>query len=99
MLVDSMAARLAWAKSGQTLVFAAAGTVTSSWDPSSHTVAPQITAEGFLYGHLTKCPMRPGNAGEILPDLATSWKLIDKFTLEYTLRQGVRFHDGKEFSA
>ncbi|MDR3006022.1 MAG: ABC transporter substrate-binding protein [Acidovorax sp.] len=99
VLLDSMAARLAWAKSGQTLVFAAAGTVTSSWDPSSHTVAPQITAEGFLYGHLTKCPMRPGNAGEILPDLATSWKLIDKFTLEYTLRQGVRFHDGKEFSA
>ena len=89
----------AWAQDAGTLVFAAAGTVTSSWDPSSHTVAPQITAEGFLFGHLTRCPMKPDNPGDIQPDLATSWKVIDQYTLEYTLRQGVTFHDGKEFGA
>lgn len=89
----------AFAQDGKTLSFAAAGTVTSSWDPSSHTVAPQITAEGFLFGHLTKCPMTPENPGEILPDLAVEWKVIDPFTLEYKLRQGVTFHDGKEFKA
>lgn len=87
------------AQDAKTLVFAAAGTVTSSWDPSSHTVAPQITAEGFIFGRLTKCPMTPENPGEILPDLALSWSQIDKFTLEYRLRQGVKFHDGKEFKA
>lgn len=92
-------ARMALAQDAGTLIFAAAGTVTSSWDPTSHTVAPQITAEGFVFGHLTKCPMTPENPAEILPDLALEWSLIDKYTLEYKLRQGVTFHDGKPFKA
>lgn len=89
----------AQAADSKTLVFATAGTVTSSWDPTSHTVAPQIELEGFYFGRLTNCPMDPGNPDEILPDLATSWKLVDKYTLEYKLRQGVTFHDGKPFKA
>lgn len=83
----------------KTLQFAAAGTVTSSWDPTSHTVAPQIEAEGFYFSRLTDCPMTKENPTEIRPDLATSWKAIDKYTLEYKLRKGVRFHNGKKFSA
>lgn len=89
----------ALAQGSKTLVFAAAGTITGSWDPSSHTVAPQITTEGFIFGHLTNCPMRSDKPDEILPDLAVEWKVIDKYTLEYKLRQGVTFHDGKPFKA
>ena len=86
-------------QSTKPLVFASAGTVTGSWDPSSHTVAPQITAEGFVFSHLTRCPMRVENPNEIQPDLATSWKLIDQYTLEFSLRRDVKFHDGKPFEA
>jgi peptide/nickel transport system substrate-binding protein len=91
--------RKARGQSTKPLVFASAGTVTGSWDPSSHTVAPQITAEGFVFGRLTRCPMRVENPNEIQPDLATSWKLIDKYTLEFSLRRDVKFHDGKPFKA
>jgi peptide/nickel transport system substrate-binding protein len=33
------------------------------------------------------------------PMLATSWKLIDDLTLEFTLRQGVKFQNGDPFTA
>lgn len=89
----------AYAQEARSLVFAAAGTVTSSWDPTSHTVAPQITAEGLIFGHLTNCPMTPENPDEILPDLAVEWNLVDTYTLEYKLRQGVTFHNGEPFTA
>lgn len=33
------------------------------------------------------------------PGLATEWKWVDDVTLDLTLRQGVRFHDGSPFGA
>ena len=35
----------------------------------------------------------------IKPLLATSWKYVDDTTLEFTLRRGVKWHDGSAFSA
>ncbi len=37
--------------------------------------------------------------GEVLPMLATSWERLDDRTLQFTLRQGVTFHDGAPFNA
>lgn len=34
-----------------------------------------------------------------VPGLAESWKRIDPLTLEFKLRQGIKFHDGSEFDA
>jgi peptide/nickel transport system substrate-binding protein len=34
-----------------------------------------------------------------IPALATSWRLLDETTWEFTLRQGVVFHDGTPFTA
>ena len=37
--------------------------------------------------------------GEVLPMLATSWERIDDKTLQFTLREGVTFHDGSPLNA
>ncbi|MEQ8734287.1 MAG: ABC transporter substrate-binding protein [Rhodospirillaceae bacterium] len=38
-------------------------------------------------------------SGELRPSLATSWEAIDALTWEFKLRQGVRFANGKPFTA
>lgn len=82
-----------------TLVFLSAENVTGNWDPSSHTTLAQTNVESFIYDYLIRTPMRPEDPEKIRYELATSQKLIDPWTIEYTLREGVKFHDGKEFSA
>jgi peptide/nickel transport system substrate-binding protein len=37
--------------------------------------------------------------GQLVPRLATGWRWLDEFTLEMTLRRGVRFHNGEVFDA
>ena len=37
--------------------------------------------------------------GALVPRLATSWRWLNDRTLEVTLRQGVRFHNGEVFDA
>lgn len=36
---------------------------------------------------------------ELVPSLAKSWRYVDSTTIEFTLREDVRFHDGSEFDA
>jgi peptide/nickel transport system substrate-binding protein len=36
---------------------------------------------------------------ELKPSLATDWKFVDASTLDLTIRQGVKFHDGSTLSA
>jgi peptide/nickel transport system substrate-binding protein len=81
------------------VTIASAGPITGNWDPTSHTTIGQWNAEKHIFGHLIKTPVKTENPYEILPDLAVEWKIIDKFTIEYKLREGVKFHDGKEFGA
>jgi len=37
--------------------------------------------------------------GEITPRLATAWEQIDDLTWRFTLREGVKFHDGADLNA
>jgi ABC-type transport system substrate-binding protein len=37
--------------------------------------------------------------GQLVPRLATTWRWLDDRTLEMTLRQGVKFHNGEIFDA
>lgn len=91
--------RPASAATRDTLVFASAEPVTGNWDPTSHTSLAQINFEGFVFGQLFRTPMRPSNPTEFVWELATGQKLIDPYTLEITLRDGITFHNGAPFSA
>jgi peptide/nickel transport system substrate-binding protein len=37
--------------------------------------------------------------GKLVPGLATGWRWLNDHTLEVTLRQGVKFHNGEVFDA
>lgn len=37
--------------------------------------------------------------GNVLPRLATSWELVDENTWKFTLREGVKFHNGEPFTS
>lgn len=87
------------AQGKKSVVVASMGPVTGNWDPTSHTTIGQSNFEKFVFNHLTRCQMEEGKAPEIEPDLAVSWTLVDAHTLEFKLRDGVKFHDGKEFGA
>ena len=85
--------------SSNSVIFASGEPLTGNWDPSSHTILGQINFEGYVFGRLTKTPMRAENPSEIQYELATGYKVIDEHVLEYSLRQGVTFHNGKAFKA
>ena len=91
--------RHASAAARDTLVFASAEPVTGSWDPTSHTSLGQINFEGFVFGQLFRTPLHPKDPTEIVWELATGQTLIDPYTLEYKLRDGVTFHNGAAFSS
>ena len=42
---------------------------------------------------------RGADTGEIIPELALSWELVDETTWRFQLREGVKFHDGEPFNA
>ncbi len=81
------------------MIFLAAEALTGNWDPTTHTNLGQLILESFVFGYLTRCPMRADNPEELKFELATAINPIDKFTLEFKLRDGVTFHDGKPFGA
>ena len=40
-----------------------------------------------------------GGEGELLPGLAREWRRIDPLTVEFTLREGVEFHNGEKLNS
>ena len=48
-----------------------------------------------VFEHLVE----PDVSGQLVPRLATGWRWLNDRTLEVTLRQGVKFHNGEVFDA
>jgi len=67
----------------------------ASMDP--HFTATSANAEATK--HVFDTLLRSGNNLEVLPGLATEWSAVDATTWEFKLREGVKFHDGSEFTA
>ena len=53
----------------------------------------------YLTWHVFEHLLELDKNGVLVPRLATSWKWLDDRTLEFKLRQGVRFHNGETFDA
>jgi len=67
-------------------------------DPDVQYDIPGLELVNNVYEGLVRYPY--GNSTKILPWLATSWKISpNKTVYTFTLRRGVRFHDGTTFDA
>src|SRR5882672_10131702 len=64
-------------------------------DPHSQNELLTNSVNGQMYETL----VNRGKKLEIVPVLATEWKQIDPLTWRFTLRKGVKFHDGAPFTA
>jgi peptide/nickel transport system substrate-binding protein len=68
----------------------------SSVDPYFHNLSPNNAMLGQIFGRLIDWST---DMGTLIPRLATSWKPINDTTWEFKLREGVKFHDGSDFTA
>src|SRR5256884_299702 len=99
MRIDSAIAALALA-----VAFSAADARPFRWasqgdpqtiDPHSQNELLTNSVNGQMYETL----VNRGKKLEIVPVLATEWKEVDPLTWRFTLRKGVKFHDGTPFTA
>ncbi len=64
-------------------------------DPHYHNLTPNNALTASIFDTL----ILQDDRQRLLPGLATSWKALDSTTWEFKLRQGVKWHDGKAFTA
>ena len=80
--------------SAQTLRWGSQGDP-QTMDPHSQNESMTNMMNGQVYERLTS----RSKTLEIVPGLATSWQQVNPTTWRFTLRRGVKFHDGAEFNA
>jgi len=80
-----------------------ADTLRLAWRDAIPNVDPYMNSlrTGLVVAHQAwdTLTYRDPETFQIKPLLATSWRLIDDTTLEFTLREGVKFHNGDPFTA
>jgi peptide/nickel transport system substrate-binding protein len=64
-------------------------------DPHSANSGPDDMQQYSIYERLLGTSARL----EVVPQLALAWRPVDRFTWEFKLREGVRFHAGAPFTA
>lgn len=64
-------------------------------DPHFLATQPNLTVGRHLFESLTEVDAQ----AKLVPGLAERWRAVDATTWEFTLRRGVKFHDGSDFTA
>ena len=75
-------------------------TIALGGDPA--TLDPHRSFNGFVFtvtNQIYETLVNRAPDGTLTSELAESWRAIDETTWEFTLRDGVRFHDGTAFDA
>jgi peptide/nickel transport system substrate-binding protein len=67
----------------------------TSLDPHYHNLTPNNNIAQHVFGLL----VQRNEKEQLEPGLATQWKTVDPTTWEFSLRKGVKFHDGSDFTA
>ena len=105
-LGKALAATAVLALMAPTIAFAdkKSDTLNIGWSyslPSYDLYFNQSVAEGQMIGRLVWDHLIERNLdrGSYSPVLATSWRWVNPEVLEFDLRQGVKFHNGAEFTA
>jgi peptide/nickel transport system substrate-binding protein len=84
----------AWAQEDNTFKFAFQGEL-KGLDPYTLNETFTLSTLGNVYEGLT----RRGPELEILPALAESWEIVEPTRWRFKLREGVKFHNGNDFTA
>lgn len=64
-------------------------------DPAFDTGLFTMSTYSYIFDTLVKTD----DSGQLLPNLATSWRTVDPKTWEFKIRSGVKFHNGEVFDA
>ncbi|MBX3663362.1 MAG: ABC transporter substrate-binding protein [Burkholderiales bacterium] len=67
----------------------------TSLDPHLLASQPNLTVARHVFESLTDVDPQT----KLIPGLAERWRALDALTWEFSLRRGVKFHDGSEFTA
>lgn len=89
-----VAALWAMGATAQTLTMGVGSPVTSL-DPHFHQLSPNNAVADMVFDKLVETDEKARNQ----PGLATEWRAVAPTTWEFRLREGVRFHNGSDFTA
>ncbi|WP_200845248.1 ABC transporter substrate-binding protein [Roseomonas sp. 18066] len=89
-----LAAALPGQAAAQKLTIAIAGSVTSM-DPHFYNASPNNSVTSHFFDKLVEFDAKAA----LVPGLAESWRAVSETVWEFKLRAGVKWHDGRDFTA
>ena len=63
------------------------------------TASPASAIAGIVHYNIQECLVKVDRHGQLVPWLAERWRMPDPLTYTFSLKRGVRFHNGRELRA